>query len=281
MADKSHHKQGAVTAQKLTDSAYMLQGEGGNIGVFVGTDGVIVVDSQFPKLHADIKKTIKEIAAGKPVHFLVNTHFHYDHTDGNANFKTDGAHIIAHENTRKLLKQGALIEAFGKEMAPAAPNALPVITFEDALTLHQNDAPIMLVHVPAAHTNSDVIVLDKARNIIHAGDTFFSGMYPFIDVSNGGTVDGYIAAQEKIVALADDATKIIPGHGPLADKKMLHTHVKMLRAFSDIVKGAIAEDKSLEDTLALKQIKAFGADYGQGFLDTKTFTTILYNHLKK
>jgi glyoxylase-like metal-dependent hydrolase (beta-lactamase superfamily II) len=189
---------------------------GGNIGVSSGEDGVFMIDDQFAPLTVRIKAAIEKIS-DKPIRFIINTHWHYDHTGGNENHGNEDVVIVAHDNVRERLSKDGFIEAFNKKI-PASPKAaLPVITFNDRVTFHLNQQEIQVIHRSNAHTDGDSIVIFKSANVIHTGDTFFNTMYPFIDGSSGGSVKGVIDATDYVLSLANETTKIIPGHGPLAD----------------------------------------------------------------
>ena len=204
-----------ITTSEVTDGIYMLQGAGGNIGLSTGDDGAFVIDDQFAPLSKKIMKTIDK-TTDEDVAFVLNTHHHGDHTGGNEAFGKSGAHIVAHDNVRKRLKEGA--SRGGRTTPPAPDAALPVITFAKSMTFHWNDQTIKVWHPGNAHTDSDAIVFFKDANVVHMGDVFFNGGYPFVDVNGGGSLAGYIATHEKILTKIDDETKIIPGHGALASK---------------------------------------------------------------
>lgn len=271
-----HENETQIKTIKLTDNVFMLQGEGGNIGVLLGNDKVIIIDSQFGHLSEKIKTAVEKLS-DKPIDFLVNTHFHFDHTDGNENFANSGAHIIAHENARKMLKSGAEIKAFGKIMEPAKPEALPVITYNSDLNIYAGEEEIELIYFPHAHTNSDTAIFFKTANAIHTGDIYFNGMYPFIDISNGGSVAGYIAAMEAIIARADRNTKIIPGHGELSNKLKMQKDLNMLKTISANVNKAVSEGKTTKEILELSIMKEYDAEYGNGVLNAEQFIEIIRN----
>lgn len=259
----------------VAENIFMLAGEGGNIGVLRDDKKTIIVDSQFGHLTPKLKEAIAKIS-DKPIAFLLNTHFHFDHTDGNANFAKDGAYIIAQENVRSTLEKGAEIKAFGKVMEPAPKEALPVITFKNVLNVYADNEELHLQHYPTAHTNSDSVVFFKTPNVVHTGDLYFAGMYPFIDTSNGGTVAGYIAAMEAILARADENTKIIPGHGQLATKAQMEKDLAMLKDVAAIVTEAKEYGKTAAEIAKLDSIQKYDAEYGQGFLPTEKFIETIY-----
>ena len=207
-----------IRTTKLAESIYMLEGEGGNIGVSAGADGVFLIDDQFAPLTPRILAAIKAIS-DKPVRFLLNTHWHFDHTGGNENLGKAGVVIIAQDNVRKRLSSRTAIEFFKSAYGPSAPAGLPVITFNDTVTFHLNGDDATAVHVANAHTDGDSIIHFRNANVVHMGDTYFSGLYPFIDTGTNGSVKGVIAAVDRVLGMLDDTTKIIPGHGPLSGKR--------------------------------------------------------------
>jgi glyoxylase-like metal-dependent hydrolase (beta-lactamase superfamily II) len=216
-----------IKAQKLSDSIYMLVGSGGNIGLSVGPAAVFMIDDQFAPLTPKIQEAIKAITP-KPVTFVINTHWHFDHTGGDVNMGKSGAIIVAHDNVRKRLSSDQFIDFMRAKVDPTPKKGLPVVTFSQTMNFHLDGDDIAAFHVPNAHTDGDSIIHFKKANIVHMGDTFFNGFYPFIDYSSGGTPDGVIAATERVIALSDDQTKIIPGHGPLATKADLIVYRNML-----------------------------------------------------
>jgi len=216
-----------VRAVPVAGSVHMLVGAGGNIGVVVGSDAVFVVDDQFAPLSPKILAAIRSITAD-PVRFVVNTHWHFDHTGGNENMQQAGALIFAHENVRRRMSTGQFIEAL-KRQEPASPhNALPVVTFTDTLSFHLNGDSIVVFHVAPAHTDGDAVVMFTKANVVHTGVVFVSAGLPFVDLSSGGTIDGIIAATERIMVATNAQTKIIPGHGPLADRARVKAYHDML-----------------------------------------------------
>lgn len=265
---------------KLSDGIYMLMGMGGNIGVSSGEDGVFMIDDQFAPLTVRIKAAIEKIS-DKPIRFIINTHWHYDHTGGNENHGNEDVVIVAHDNVRERLSKDGFIEAFNKKI-PASPKAaLPVITFNDRVTFHLNQQEIQVVHRSNAHTDGDSIVIFKSANVIHMGDTFFNTMYPFIDGSSGGSVKGVIDAVDYVLSLANETTKIIPGHGPLADKKALLEYRDMLVTVSDRMELLIYQGKTLDEITALKPFADFDDAWGNGFLSPEAFLTTLHAVMSK
>ena len=269
-----------IKSIQVADRIYMLTGQGGNIGLAIDENYTLLIDDQFAPLSEAIQEEIAKLT-DKPVMYLLNTHFHFDHTEGNENFSDSVAVIIAHENVRTKLQSGAVIEAFGKTMEPYPESALPALTYSEKLSIYQGEEEIELFHFPHAHTDGDTAVHFKDSNVIHAGDILFSGMYPFIDTSNGGDVHGFIAAQEALLALANDHTKIIPGHGPLSDKAKMEQDLTMLKKVVAVVEEELAAGKTSEQITMHPVVQGYDVSYGQGFLDTKTFIGLLCAGLKK
>lgn len=262
----------------LGHGIYMLMGMGGNIGVSVGDDGVFLIDDQFAPLTPKIKAAIAEIS-DKPVRFMINTHWHYDHTGGNENLGNDGVVIVAHDNVRERMSKDGFIKAFNKKI-PAAPKAaLPVITFNDTVTFHLNGLEIDVRHHSHAHTDGDSMVFFKNANVIHMGDTFFNGLYPFIDASSEGSVNGMIKAADLVLGIANDKTKIIPGHGPLGDKKSLKVFRDMLITVRDRMQELMDEGISLEQIIALKPNADFDKTWGEAFLNPEVFLKVLHSSM--
>jgi cyclase len=268
-----------VVPTKVTDGVYMLTGRGGNIGVSVGPDGVFLIDDQYAPLTDKVRAAVKTLSDG-PIRFVLNTHWHGDHTGGNENFGKSDVVIVAHENVRKRMSVEQFIEAFGSKV-PASPKAaLPVVTFTDAVTFHLNGDDIRSFHVPPAHTDGDTLVHFGKANVVHMGDCFFNGMYPFIDLSSGGSFEGMIAAADTGLGRADAGTKIIPGHGPLADKAALQSYRDMLVGVRDRVQPLVKAGKTLEEVKAAQPTKAFDEKWGQGFMKPDVWLGIVYKSLK-
>jgi cyclase len=263
---------------KAADGIYMLTGKGGNIGLSVGTDGAFLIDDQFAPLTDKIQAAITQVS-DKPVKFVLNTHWHPDHTGGNENLGSSGTVIVAHDNVHKRLSVDNFIEMFNMQSSAMAATGLPVITFGDAITFHLNDDEILVRHVMNAHTDGDAIVHFKHANVIHAGDTYFSGMYPFIDASSGGSNDGYIRAIDQVLAQANENTVIIPGHGPISNKQELAAWRDMLETIIDRIRAMVGENASLEQVQASLPTKAFDEKYGGGFINNETFVKMLYQNM--
>ena len=268
-----------ITSEQLSDTLYMLKGAGGNIGVSVGEDGVFIIDDQFAPLTDRILKAVRALS-DQPVRFVINTHWHFDHTGGNENMAGAGAVVIAHDNVRKRMKTGAFMKAFDREIKPAPNGALPVVTFSKNISLHLNGEEARVVHIESAHTDGDAIVWFKDSNVMHMGDTFFYKMYPFIDLQSGGSVDGVIKNAEHVLTHIDDATKIIPGHGPQTDKAGLQAYVDMLVAVSGKVAQMKADGMSKDEVLAANPTSVYDANWHTGDAWRDRFVSILYEDSK-
>ena len=224
----------------VNENIYMLVGGGGNIGVSIGDDGVFMIDDQYAPLSSKIQQAIKSLSE-QPVKFLVNTHHHGDHTGGNSNFEKEGTLIFAHENVRKRLKE---------DEKNTEQSGLPIITFDHKMQLHLNGDDILVVHVHNAHTDGDALIYFPKSNVLHTGDTFFNGMFPFIDLKSGGSVAGDIEAARAGLLLINTGTKIIPGHGQLAGYADYEKYLNMLEGIQTNVQAALASEKSREEILA-------------------------------
>ena len=264
-----------VKTEKVAEGVYMLQGAGGNIGLSVGPDAAFLIDDEYAPLTPKIKAAVAALT-DKPIRFVLNTHWHGDHTGGNKDMGEAGSLIVAHENVRRRMSTEQFIAAFNMREPAAPPRALPVVTFTDAVTFHLNGDEILAVHVPPAHTDGDSVVHFRKANVIHAGDTFFNGFYPFIDLDTGGSVAGMIGAADRMLALADDRTRIIPGHGPLGTKADLKAYRDMLATARDRVAALVKAGKTLEQVTAAAPTAELDAKWGQGFLKPAAFVSILY-----
>ena len=240
----SQEKEVKITTEKLTDRVYVLKGQGGNIGLFIGDDCVFMIDDQFAPLSKKIQAAIKTIT-DKPVTYLINTHWHGDHTGGNANFQKEGAIIVSHENVRKRMSVDQIVR--GEKRLASPEEALPVITFSEDMQFYMNKEPILITHVHNAHTDGDVLVYFVNSNVLHVGDAYFQGKFPYIDIDSGGSIDGYIKGVKTIMRITDTTTKIIPGHGKVTTKEELKEYLEMLedlktQIFKEIEKGASLKD---------------------------------------
>jgi cyclase len=269
-----------IKTTKLTDTTYMMTGSGGNLGLSVGEDAVFVIDDQFAPLSEKITAAVAQITA-KPVKFIVNTHWHFDHTGGNENFARAGAIVVAHENVRKRMSSEQFIEFLRVTEKPSPKGALPVVTFPGTITFHLNGDEMRVIHVPRAHTDGDSIVHFVKSDVIHMGDTYFNGMYPFIDTSSGGTVDGVIAACDRALALGTDSARVIPGHGPLSNKAELKAYRDMLATVSGRVKKLIDEGKKLEEITVSGVSADYDDKWGKGFIPAPKFAEMIAMNILK
>ncbi|SDB57909.1 Glyoxylase, beta-lactamase superfamily II [Flavobacteriaceae bacterium MAR_2010_188] len=265
-----------IKTTQVTDHIYMLQGAGGNIGVSSGEDGIFVIDDQFAPLSSKILAAIREISDAD-IKYLVNTHWHGDHTGGNVNMNAAGATIIAHDNVRKRLE-----ETPKPDSTYAPKEALPVITFNDKMHIHINGEEVDVIHVANAHTDGDSQLYFTKSNVLHTGDTYVNKSYPFIDLSSGGSMDGYINAVRTAIVLINDETKVIPGHGELSNKSEYAVFFSMLINMRDSVQKAIDAGKTEEEIVADTTITATfdRLGYGNGFISSEKFRQTVYSSLK-
>ncbi|MEX0322257.1 MAG: MBL fold metallo-hydrolase [Puniceicoccaceae bacterium] len=254
----------------LGHGIYMLEGSGGNIGLSVGEDGVFLIDDQFAQLTEKLLAAIKEVS-DQPVRFVINTHWHGDHVGGNENLANQGAIIMAHDNVRSRMA------APGRRQSPE--KALPIMTFSDTNTYHLNGHKIHAFHVHSAHTDGDSIIHFEDVNIIHAGDIMFNQIYPFIDLDSGGSVDGYIAALERLLAISDDETRIIAGHGPMASRSDVKASLKMIQSSKAKVAKLVKQGKTLDEVQAADPLSELHDKWSWAFINGERFTATLYRDL--
>src|SRR6266498_1926682 len=263
-----------IKSTQVAGNIYMLEGAGGNIGVSVGADGILIVDDEFAPLADKIRAALKTLGEGK-LKFIFNTHWHGDHTGSNAVFGPE-APIIAQTNVRKRLAEGATVR--GQEVKPAPKEALPVITFDQSLSVHFNGEEIRVIHFPHGHTDGDSVIFFTNSNVIHMGDHFFAGRFPFVDLEGGGSVEGYAKNVGDVIAKLPEGAKIIPGHGPLSGADDLKLFHRMLLETTDIVRKKMAAGKKLE------QIKSEGLpeewkSWGAGFIKTDLWIETIHRSL--
>ncbi len=264
-----------IMATPITKQIYMITGKGGNIGLFIGKDGTFLIDDQFAPLTEKIVTIIKSVGGDFP-EFLINTHFHGDHTGGNENLGQGGTLIFSHDNVRERLDTGSFIAPFNMKRKAVSREGLPVVTFSEDISFHLNGDSIRAIHVPHAHTDGDSFVYFKKANVIHTGDIFFNGFYPFIDVTHGGSLKGMIKAVDRILSLTDNNTKIIPGHGPLGDKAQLTRYRQMLGTVYERLRKLKAEGKTAEEAAASKPLADLEAIWGSGIFKSDRWIKIIY-----
>lgn len=267
-----------IKATKVAGNVYMLEGSGGNIGVSVGADGILIVDDQFAPLADKIRAALKELGQGK-LRFILNTHWHGDHTGGNVVFGPE-APIIAHDNVRKRLATEQKSVVF-QRTTPASPKeALPVITFDQSLSVHFNGEEIKVIHYPKGHTDGDSVIFFTSSNVVHLGDDFFAGRFPFVDLESGGSIEGLIRNVGEIIGKIPADAKLIPGHGPLSTVDDLKSYHRMLQQTTEIVRQKMAAGKTL-DQIKSEGLPAEWASWGTGFIKTDRWVETIYNSLKK
>jgi glyoxylase-like metal-dependent hydrolase (beta-lactamase superfamily II) len=266
-----------IKTTQVAEGIYMLEGEGGNIGVSAGEDGVFLIDDQFAPLSQKIMAAVKAISE-KPIRFLMNTHWHGDHVGGNENFGKAGTVIIAHDNVYKRMSVGGAITMLKQNYAPAPKAALPVVSFSQSATFHLNGDDVVSTHLPPAHTDGDSFVRFTKANVIHTGDVFASGRYPFIDPESGGSVKGVLVAVDRILPMIDDNTKVIPGHGPLSSKKDVLAYRKMLATAIARIEPMVKSGKTLQQVIDAKPLRDYDEEWGK-FRKTDAFVEILYSGL--
>ncbi len=265
-------------------SVYMLMGQGGNIGLSLGEDAPFIVDDQYAPMSEKIKAAIAALPQAKEspsreVRFVVNTHWHGDHTGGNENFGESGAVIVAQENVRKQMSKDQFLATFDAHIPASPKTALPVITFREEINFHWNGDDIHVFHVAPAHTDGDSMVHFRKANVLHMGDTYFNGFYPFIDTSTGGNIHGMIAAAKQGLAMAKDDTLIIPGHGPLSNRKELAAYIAMLESVRSNVQKLLDQGASIEFVVESKPTQAYDAQWADGFLTPEVFVRIVAESL--
>jgi glyoxylase-like metal-dependent hydrolase (beta-lactamase superfamily II) len=269
-----------IKVTKVSGNIYMLEGAGGNIAASVGDDGIVIVDDQYAPLAEKIQAALKGIT-DKPVRFVINTHYHGDHTGGNEPFSNAGSTVIAQENVRKRLESGGIAGNGGSvkmENKPASKATLPIITFENDVTVHLNGEDIRALHFPAGHTDGDAVIFFPRNNVVHMGDDFVRYGFPFIDVASGGSVQGMIAAMEKVITMLPPDVKVIPGHGALSNLDDVRAFIQMLKETSAVVQKAINKKQTLEQ---MKQAKILAPweKFSGSFIKTDVFIETLYNSL--
>src|SRR5262245_30759390 len=265
-----------MKATKVAGNVYMLEGSGGNIGVSVGDDGLLIVDDQFAPLADKIRAALKGLA-DKKLRFILNTHWHGDHTGGNVAFGPE-ATIIAHDNVRKRLATEQRSEVFNRTTPASPKEALPVITFNNSLTVHFNGEEIRAIHFPQGHTDGDSVIFFSSSNVVHLGDDFFAGRFPFVDLESGGSVEGLVKNIGELITKIPPTAKLIPGHGPISTLDDLKSYHRMLEQTTDIVRKKIAAGKTL-DHIKTEGLPEEWAPWGTGFIKTDRWVETIYKSL--
>jgi glyoxylase-like metal-dependent hydrolase (beta-lactamase superfamily II) len=268
-----------IKTTKVAEGVYMLEGAGGNIGVSVGEDGVVVIDDQFGPLTPKIQAAIGAITK-KPIKFVLNTHWHGDHVGGNENLAAAGAVIVAHDNVRKRMSVGQFMEVMKRQVPPSPPKALPVVTFSTDATLHLNGEAIRVMYVGPAHTDGDAIVVFPNAKVVHMGDTFMTMSYPFVDIGSGGTYDGIVGVADKVLGMVDDTFKIIPGHGALSAKADLKGWRDMLVTIRTRVKKEADAGKTLEVIQKAKLTAEWDEKWGGVFIKPDQIVEFAFKAVK-
>lgn len=269
-----------IETERLTPNLFMLIGSGGNIALSTGADGSVLVDTQYAPLNAKILAAVRA-AGGSDVTYVINTHWHGDHTGGNEPLGRAGALIIAHDNVLTRLSSEQFMAAFNQRVPPAPAAARPVVTFPTRTTFHLNGDVVQIVHVENAHTDGDSIVHFTNANVIHTGDTYMKDVYPFIDVGSLGSIDGFIAAADAVLSRSDANTKIIPGHGALANRADLQRFHDMLVTVRGRIQALIERGMSEDEVVAARPTAEFDAAWGQGFMNPENFTRFSYQSLTR
>ena len=267
-----------IKTTDLGDGIYMLEGQGGNITVATAKDGLIMVDGEFAPLHDKIKAAIS-VVSNQPIKWLINTHFHGDHTGGNAPFAKDGATVVAHINVKTRLAAGTTNGLTGAKTPPAAAGALPKKTYTDSFKIMMLGRVADLKHIADAHTDGDTYVWFKTANVLATGDTFTNGRYPNIDFANGGNINGMIAAADIYMKLCNDKSRIVPGHGPIADKAALLDYRTMLETARDRMAQLVKDGKSEDDVVAAKPFADFDVKWAPSELASKNFIRVVWHSL--
>jgi len=264
---------------QLSDTVYMLKGQGGNVGISDGEDGLFIIDDQVRPVTKELLQAIRKIS-GKPIKIVVNTHYHADHVGGNEAIGGAGAMLIAHDNIRKRMTTEQVSIFMNETTPPYAKDALPLVTFNDRMSLHMNGESVTAYHVANGHTDGDSIIHFPVSNVIHMGDMFFNGLYPYVDLDAGGSIQGLVAAADLALSLADDSTRIIPGHGPLGVTDDLRNYRDYLVQAIANVQELVDQDMTLEQAIAAKPTAEWDEELGKIWITPPQFVTFIYNSLK-
>jgi len=270
-----------VRTEKVAEGIYVLFGNGGNVGVSAGPDGVFIIDDQYAPMTPALSEAIAKIS-DSPVRFVINTHWHGDHTGGNENFGKMGAVVIAHDNVRARMSVPQAMEFFKRAVPASPPGALPVVTFNDSVSLHLNGDDVRVIHVADAHTDGDAIIHFRKANVIHAGDTFFNGWYPFIDADSGGSISGLMTAIDTMLGLSDGNTRIIAGHGPVSGKTELEAYRRMLVETVTRIRTLRAEGRTVDEIVAAAPNAAdYDKTWATSFINPERYVRMIVNLLER
>lgn len=281
LAQRADLAESNYRTEKVADGIYMLSNPaGGNIGVLVGDDGAVIIDDQFDELAPKLRAAVA-LLTDKPIRFAINTHWHFDHTGANAALGRNGTVIVAHGKVRERMSTTQVGSLTGKPTPPSPRDALPIITFDEAVTLHLNGEDLEVSHVASAHTDGDAIIRFRKANVLHMGDVFFVGSYPFIDNNSGGSYDGMVAALASTLASVDERTRIIPGHGPVSDKAKMQEFHDMLVTIRERIVKQIRAGKSLEQVVASKPTAEFDAAWAGSFWKPEQWVARAYADLRR
>jgi len=273
-------KPAEIVPIKVSDNIYMLKGKGGNIGLWKGPEANIMIDDQFADMADKIKAASAKLGVEK-IDYLLNTHWHGDHTGGNVAFQKQGAKIIAHHNVRRRLSTDQVMKAFSREVKASPKEAWPVITFKEEMMLHFNGESVLAFHIDNAHTDGDAILYWPESKVIHAGDIYFEKTYPFVDVGSGGSLAGIIEAVERMIHMSDDETKVIPGHGDLSNKAGLQDYHSMLTGIQEIAIAARAKGLTSDQCIEQGLTKAYDEKWGQGWMKPSSFLKAVFNGMDR
>jgi glyoxylase-like metal-dependent hydrolase (beta-lactamase superfamily II) len=269
-----------LNTTKLTDGIYVIHGSGGNVILFIGNDGIILVDDQYAPVTEKMKSVIANIT-NKPIKFVINTHWHPDHVGGNERLGEAGAIIISHENVRKRLNQNQFFEMINQTIPALSKKGLPLITFSDNMTFYQNNDEIKISYLDNGHTDGDSAVYFTKNNVIHVGDDFSDRAYPFIDLSTGGSIDGLISSLLSIISMINNDTKVVAGHSGISNQTKVKDYANMLIDVRSVISEMITEGKSLAKIIQLKPTSQYDTTYNDySFIDPNDFVTNIYESLK-
>lgn len=265
-----------ISSISVAPGVYMLSGQGGNMALSVGVDGAVLIDDELALLTEELRTAIAGITT-EPVRFVINTHWHFDHTGSNESLARSGAVLVAHDNVRERLRKGQAVPAFNRVFPPAPTAALPVITFADRVSFHWNGDTLEVAHAPAAHTDGDAVVYFRHANVVHLGDLYWNGIYPLVDGSSGGSTTGMIEAVAAVLARIDANTRVIPGHGPIGDTAGLQAYHDMLRTVHLRIEALRTQGKTIDEIVAAAPTAEFDAQWAGGLFNPEQWVRIVHS----